>query len=87
MRKSQNEYEQGRANFLMIFVKKALFFIDSTNLGFQPAVSLAKNVRTPNSVWGKTTHVCERSTSQIEETERRELTEDKNTCNARHKNS
>ena len=53
MRKSQNEYEQGRANFLMIFVKKALFFIDSTNLGLQPAVSLAKNVRTPNSVWGK----------------------------------
>ena len=27
IRKSQNEYEQGRANFLMIFVKKALFFL------------------------------------------------------------
>ena len=47
-----NEYEQGRANFLMIFVKKALFFIAPTNLRLQPAVSLAKNVRTPNSVWG-----------------------------------
>ena len=38
----------------MIFVKKALFFIGSTNLGLQPAVSLAKDVKTPNSVWGKT---------------------------------
>ena len=52
VRKFQNEYEQGRANFLMIFVKKALFFIGPTNLRLQPAVSLAKNVRTPNSVWG-----------------------------------
>ena len=27
VRRSENEYEQGRANFLVIFVKKALVFI------------------------------------------------------------
>ena len=52
VRRFQNEYEQGRANFLMIFVKKALFFIDPTNLRLQPGVRVAKNVRTPYSVWG-----------------------------------
>ena len=38
----ENEYEQGRANFLVIFVKKALVFIGSTNLRLRPGMRLTK---------------------------------------------
>ena len=49
----RNQYRRGRANFLMIFVKKKHWFLcDVAILGFQPDLDLGKDVRTPNSVWG-----------------------------------
>ena len=43
-----------RSKFLSCFLILHWFYNDPTNLGLQPGLSLTKNVRTPNSVWGKT---------------------------------
>ena len=39
--------------FSRFVLKKDWFLCGSTILGFQPDLDLGKDVRTPNSVWGK----------------------------------
>ena len=41
-----------RNKFLSFFLILHWFYKEATNLGLQPGLSLTKNVRTPNSVWG-----------------------------------
>ena len=42
-----------RSKFLSFFLLLHWFYSEPANLGLQPGLSLTKNVRTPNSVWGK----------------------------------
>ena len=49
----------------MIVIKKQWFYREATSLGLQPALSLTKNVRTPNSVWG---NMCVAQAPQMIET-------------------
>ena len=42
-----------RSKLLSNLLKKHWFLCEATNLDLQPALSLTKDVRTPNSVWGK----------------------------------
>ena len=43
-----------RSKLFRFLLKKHWFLCEATNLDLQPALSLTKNVRTPNSVWGIT---------------------------------
>ena len=43
-----------RSKLLSFLLKKHWFLCYRQNLEFQPGLSLTKDVKTPNSVWGKT---------------------------------
>ena len=46
-----------RSKLLSFLLKKHRFLCYRQNLEFQPGLSLTKNVKTPNSVWGNTLYL------------------------------
>ena len=48
----RNRHGCSEKQIIIVFVKKHWFLCHAQNLEFQPGLSLTKDVKTPNSVWG-----------------------------------